>query len=125
MWSLISVHTPGVGKRALKPGLIALYTAEGRLDEVVFTALERVDGLRIGLVTVEAGSIKGAFTVYDGEVKEAWFFSGSEALRGDGAVTKLAGLGPLVRLSVYTADADVLGCRLKGRGSRPLLHKSS
>ena len=115
----------GSGRSALKPGLIALYTAEGRLDDVVFTALDQVDGLRVGLVTVEADRIRGAFTVYDGKVKDAWFFSGSEALRGDGAVNKIAGLGPLVRLSVYTADADVLGCRLKGRGSRPPLDKST
>ena len=63
--------------------------------------------------------------VCDGQVKEAWFFSDSEALSGGGAVNRIAGLDPLVRLSVYTADADVLGYRIKGNCSRPLLHKSS
>ena len=63
--------------------------------------------------------------VCDGEVKEAWFFSGSKALGDRRGCYQDRGAGPLVRLSVYTADADVLGCRLKGRGSRPLLHKSS
>ena len=117
-------YTRGSGMRALKPGLITLYTEEGQLDEVVLTALNHVDVLRIGLVTVEADRTRGAFTVYDGEIKDVWFFGGSEALRGDGAVNKITRLGPLVRLSVYTADADVLGCRLKGRGSTPLLDKS-
>ena len=75
--------TRGSGRRALKPGLITLYTAEGRLDDVVFAALDHVDDLMIGLIMVEADRIRGAFTVYDGEIKDAWFFSEGEALRGD------------------------------------------
>ena len=116
-------YTRGSGRSAPKLGLAAIYTAEGQLDEVAFTALEYVDDLRIGLVTVEVNRVKWAFTVYDGEIKEAWYFSDSEVLRGDRAVTKIAGLDSLVRLSVYTADVETLvngisSCTLKGRGSK-------
>ena len=71
-----------------------------------------------------------AFPVYDNEIKEAWYFSGSEVLIGDRAVTKIAGLDSLLRLSVYTADVETLvngvsSRTLKGRGSRTLLGMSS
>lgn len=116
-------YTRGSGRSASKLGLAAIYTAEGRLDEVMLTALDYADDLKVGLVTIEANGVKGAFAVYDGEIKEAWFFSGSEALRGDRAVTKIAELDLLVKLSVYTADVETLvngvsSCALKGRGSR-------
>ena len=116
-------YNRGSGRGTPKLGLAAIYTAECRLDEVMLTALDYADDLRVGLVTVEANGVKGAFAVYDGEIKEAWFFSGSEALRGDRAVTKIAELDLLVKLSVYTADVETLvngvsSCALKGRGNR-------
>lgn len=117
-------YTRGSDRSAPKLGLAAIYTAEGRLDEVMLT--DYLDDLRVGLVTVEVNRVIGVFVIYDGEIKEAWFFSDNEAVRGDRAVTKIAELDLLVRLSVYTADVEtivngVFSCVLKGRGSRRLL----